>query len=66
MTIRAKTHTLEAYAKDSDAIKETARRLARLLLAEHPVALRRAGVANFVEDQGQRTLGEFENGTKKR
>ena len=59
--IRTKTRMLEAPAKDSDAIKENARRLAKLFLAEHPVLLRRVGVrvANLVKEKGQRTLGEF-------
>lgn len=59
--IRTKTHMLEAPAKDSDAIKETAHRLAKLFFAEHPVMLRRVGVrvANLMEEIGQRTLGEF-------
>ena len=58
---RTKTHMLEAPAKESDAIKESARRLAKLFLAENPVTLRRVGVrvANLMEEKGQRTLGEF-------
>ncbi|MDO9096992.1 MAG: hypothetical protein Q7U60_02570 [Candidatus Methanoperedens sp.] len=34
----------------------------------YPVTLRRVGVrvANLVGEKGQRTLGEFENGNKKR
>lgn len=58
---RTKTHMLEVPAKDSDAIKETARRLAKLFLAERPVALRRVGVrvANLMEGKGQKTLDEF-------
>ena len=58
---RTKTHMLEAPAKDSDAIKENARRLAKLFLAENPVTLRRVGVrvANLMEEKGQKTLGEF-------
>ncbi|MCZ7393977.1 MAG: DNA polymerase IV [Candidatus Methanoperedens sp.] len=58
---RTKTHMLEAPAKDSDAIKESARQLAKLFLAENPVTLRRVGVrvANLMEEKGQKTLGEF-------
>jgi DNA polymerase IV (DinB-like DNA polymerase) len=58
---RTKTHMLEAPAKESYAIKESARRLVKLFLAENPVALRRVGVrvANLTEEKGQKTLGEF-------
>lgn len=58
---RTKTHMLEAPAKGLDTIKENARRLAKLFLAEHQVILRRVGVrvANLMEEKGQRTLGEF-------
>ena len=63
-----KTHTLGAPAKDLETIKESARRLAKLFLEEHPVTLRRVGVrvANLTEAKGQKTLGNFENGNKKR
>lgn len=59
--LRTKTHMLSSPSKDLDAIKENARRLAKLFLAEHPVMLRRVGVrvANLVKEKGQRTLGEF-------
>ncbi len=59
--LSTKTHMLSSHAKDLDAIRENARRLARLFLAEHPVMLRRVGVrvANLVQEKGQRTLGEF-------
>ncbi len=58
---RTKTHMLEAPAKGLDAIKENARRLAKLFLNENPVTLRRVGVrvANLMEERGQKTLGEF-------
>jgi DNA polymerase IV (DinB-like DNA polymerase) len=58
---RTKTHMLEAPAKGLDAIKENARRLAKLFLEENPVTLRRVGVrvANLIEEKGQKTLGEF-------
>jgi DNA polymerase IV (DinB-like DNA polymerase) len=58
---RTKTHMLEAPAKDLETTKESARRLAKLFLAENPVALRRVGVrvANLMEEKGQKTLGEF-------
>lgn len=63
-----KTHTLGAPAKDPDTIKAIARELAKVFLAEYPLSLRRVGVrlANLAGDKGQRTLGEFENGNKKR
>lgn len=59
--LRTKTHMLDAPAKDTDAIKENARRLAKLFLEEHPIVLRRVGVrvANLMEEKGQKTLGEF-------
>ncbi len=65
---RTKTHTLGAPAKDPDTIKATARELTKAFLAEYPLSLRRVGVrvANLAGDKGQRTLGEFENGNKKR
>ncbi len=58
---RTKTHMLEAPAKGLDAIKENARRLAKLFLEEKSVTLRRVGVrvANLTEEKGQKTLGEF-------
>ena len=58
---RTKTHMLDAPSKNLDTIRENARRLAKLFLAEHPVLLRRVGVrvANLVKEKGQRTLGEF-------
>ncbi len=58
---RAKTITLGAPAKDLDTIRVTARELAKEFLAEYSVDLRRVGVrvSNFVEDKGQRTLGDF-------
>lgn len=61
LKIRTKSHTLSAPAKDLDTIRETAHELAKAFLAEHQVALRRAGirVSNLVGKKGQRTLGEF-------
>jgi DNA polymerase IV (DinB-like DNA polymerase) len=58
---RTRTQMLEAPAKDPETIKESARRLAKLFLAEHHVMLRRVGVrvANLMEEKGQKTLGEF-------
>lgn len=58
---RTKSHMLDIPAKDRDTIKEKARDLARLFLAEHPAILRRVGirVADFSKEKGQMTLGEF-------
>ncbi len=58
---RTKTLTLGAPAKDLDTIGATAHELAKEFLAEHSVTLRRVGVriSNFVEEKGQRTLGDF-------
>lgn len=58
---RTKSHTLSAPAKSLDAIRTTARELAKAFLLENPVTIRRVGVrvANLIEEKGQRTLGEF-------
>ncbi len=56
-----KSRTLEVPARDIDAIKETASKLAKAFLSEHPVALRRVGVrvANLEDETGQKKLMEF-------
>ena len=61
LTTRTKNLTLGAPAKDFETIRTKAHELVKAFLAEHPIALRRVGirVSNFVEEKGQRTLGDF-------
>ncbi len=63
LKIHTKSHTLGLQAKDIDTIRETASKLAKTFLSEHPFELRRVGlrVANLANEKGQRTLGEFQD-----
>lgn len=58
---RTRTHALNAPSRDVVTLKNTAHELAKLLLSEIPLPLRRAGVrvSNLIEDKGQKTLGDF-------
>ncbi|HEY9246505.1 MAG TPA: DNA polymerase IV [Candidatus Methanoperedens sp.] len=61
LKIHTRTHTLNMPARDMETIRKTAGDLVEMFLAEHPLSLRRVGVrvANFEEEKGQRTLGDF-------